>query len=108
MDRMGEVLCAPVDEQLLPGCMVRGDNSAERRAMRLILRMAAREYLDEEQRALLRAVYLDGKTQTEVAGERGVHPSCVCKRLRGALDILRRHSQFCLEVYREICRRETA
>lgn len=54
-----------------------------------VRKVIARE-LTPVQREILLAVYLGGKTQRQVAREREVSPSTVCRTLRRAVDRLRR------------------
>lgn len=54
-----------------------------------VRKVIARE-LTPIQREILLAVYLGGKTQRQVAREREVSPSTVCRTLRRAEDRLRR------------------
>lgn len=54
-----------------------------------VRKVIARE-LTPVQREILLAVYLGGKTQRQVAREREVSPSTVCRTLRRAEDRLRR------------------
>lgn len=46
------------------------------------------------QRELLHAIYFEGRTQTEIALERGVNRSTVCRTLRRAEDRLRRFLRY--------------
>ena len=50
--------------------------------------------LTELQRALLCAVYFEGKSQKEVAQERGVSRSTVCRTLQRAVDRLQRFLRY--------------
>lgn len=53
-----------------------------------------REELTQLQRLVLEAVYFDGKSQAEIAQERGVSRSTVCRTLRRAENRLRRFLRY--------------
>lgn len=53
-----------------------------------------RDELTERQREVLLAVYYGGKSQAEIADERGVSRSTVCRTLRRAEERLRRFLRY--------------
>lgn len=53
-----------------------------------------RDELTDRQREVLLAVYYGGKTQAEIADERGVNRSTVCRTLRRAEERLRRFLRY--------------
>lgn len=61
--------------------------------LRRLQKVMERE-LTDLQREMIRAVYIEGKTQKQVAEERGVCCSTVCRTLHRAEDRLRRYLRY--------------
>lgn len=58
------------------------------------LRRVMQDELTQLQRTVLEAVYFGGKTQTQIAQERGVNRSTVCRTLHRAEKRLRRFLRY--------------
>lgn len=58
------------------------------------VRSVMRRELTDRQREILEAVYFDGRTQAELAAERGLSRSTVCRTLHRAVERLQRFLRY--------------
>lgn len=83
-----------------------GDNSEELRFCVIALREAMDSRLGSEARYLIDQCHLAGRARKELAGELGLAPSSVTKRIQAAEAVLDHSVSFALRVFRTHRRRE--
>ena len=85
------------EDYLLPGYMVRGDNSRDIALLKTILGVTTKACLSDEQQRILHAAYWQGKTKTAIAAEgHYCDSSAICKKLKTAERTLKRQIEFAL------------
>ena len=86
------------DHRLMPPGMELSTNGAELFLYKTATRMAMEAFLTAEQRKILKMHYWKGMSKTEIGAQLGITPSCVCKKINAARNVLKRQVEYCISV----------